>query len=154
MVDYVSVLVVVLVTLAIIAAPVAYLVQVNRLLAGTPEEVAKLSPTRWTRELLCDTYDELEEKPITVDTYADRLPPKQQRRYVVTGGSGTSPTRRPGKARVFSLSLAHSLTCLQVSSAAPSFCSCSPAASRPKPSASSTSRSRTARTCSPALSPR
>ncbi|KAL2266662.1 hypothetical protein VTJ83DRAFT_6014 [Remersonia thermophila] len=67
---------------------VAYLVRLNQLLLGIPDEVAKLSPTRWTRDELVETYRRLETRPITPATYAARLPPKLERRYIVTGGSG------------------------------------------------------------------
>lgn len=67
---------------------VVYLVRINRLLSGTPEEVRRLSPIRWTKEMLLDTYKRLETRPITTETYADQLPPKLDRRYIVTGGSG------------------------------------------------------------------
>lgn len=73
----------------VLALPVIYLIQLNRLLTGTPEEARRLSPKRWTKELLQETYAELSKKPISISTYADRLPPKLQRRYVITGGSGT-----------------------------------------------------------------
>lgn len=65
-----------------------YLVQINRLLSGTPEEVQRLSPTRWTKELLRQTYKKLEMQPVATDTYAHELPPALERRYIVTGGSG------------------------------------------------------------------
>ena len=65
-----------------------YLVQLNRLLTMTPDDVRKLSPKRWTREKLVETYKRLEENPITTQSYAARIPPKLERRYIVTGGSG------------------------------------------------------------------
>ena len=68
--------------------PLVYLLQLNRLLNGTPEEAHKLSPTRWTRSLLWETYKRLEEEPITTNSYVDRLPPRLDRRYIVAGGSG------------------------------------------------------------------
>lgn len=81
-----------LIAYMVIALPVIYLFQLNRLLSRTPEEVRKLSPTRWTKELLQETYAKLSQKPISIATYADQLPPKLERRYIVTGGSGTWPT--------------------------------------------------------------
>lgn len=67
-----------------------YLFQINRLLSGTPEDLLRLSPStaRWTREMLRETYKRLEKTPITTESYAHQLPPKLQRRYIVTGGSG------------------------------------------------------------------
>ncbi|OIW30702.1 NAD(P)-binding protein [Coniochaeta ligniaria NRRL 30616] len=67
---------------------VFYLFQINRLLSGTPDTVRRLSPARWTKEMLFETYKRLEKRPITIDTYVDQLPPKLDRRYIVTGGSG------------------------------------------------------------------
>ncbi|KAI1121854.1 hypothetical protein F5Y10DRAFT_255455 [Nemania abortiva] len=63
----------------------AYLVRVNQQLSGTPEEVRRLSGSRWTPDLLKKTYERLQQHPID---YAHKLPPKLDRRYVVTGGSG------------------------------------------------------------------
>ena len=71
-----------------VTAVVAYLVRLNQLLNTTPPEVQRLSPTRWTRETVLQTYKRLEENPITTKSYADKLPPKLERRYIVTGGSG------------------------------------------------------------------
>jgi hypothetical protein len=65
-----------------------YLFQINRLLSGTPDEIHRLSPTRWTREVIQETYHRLEERPITTESYVSRLPQKLERRYIVTGGSG------------------------------------------------------------------
>jgi hypothetical protein len=67
---------------------VAYLARLNQLLLGTPDEIKRLVPTRWTQEVLRDTYRRLEARPITIKGYAKRIPPKLQRRYIVTGGSG------------------------------------------------------------------
>ncbi|KAI0517882.1 hypothetical protein F5B22DRAFT_602841 [Xylaria bambusicola] len=68
-----------------IALVLAYLVRVNRQLSGTPEEVRRLSGSRWTPELLKKTYERLQQHPID---YTHKLPPKLDRRYIVTGGSG------------------------------------------------------------------
>ncbi|KAB5546959.1 hypothetical protein GE09DRAFT_1174829 [Coniochaeta sp. 2T2.1] len=75
-------------TVSSLAFLLLYLFQINRLLSGTPEEVRRLSPTRWTEETLIETYKNLEKSPITTETYAGQLPPKLDRRYIVTGGSG------------------------------------------------------------------
>lgn len=69
----------------ILAVLTLYLYRVNQLLSGTPDEVRKLAGSRWTPNQLKDTYRRLQEKPID---YTDKLPPKLDRRYVVTGGSG------------------------------------------------------------------
>ncbi|VUC23608.1 unnamed protein product [Clonostachys rosea] len=63
---------------------IAYLVRLNVLLKGTPIEGRKLL-TPWTEELRRKAYRELENNP--VDWTAD-LPPKLDRRYIVTGGNG------------------------------------------------------------------
>lgn len=64
---------------------IAYLVRVNQQLSGTPVEVKRLGGSRWTPELLEKTYERLQHEPIE---YAHMLPPRLDRRYVVTGGSG------------------------------------------------------------------
>ncbi|KAI0099785.1 hypothetical protein GGR51DRAFT_535080 [Nemania sp. FL0031] len=66
-------------------AILAYLVRVNQQLSGTPEEVRRLAGPRWTPDLLKKTYERLQRDPID---YTHKLPPKLDRRYVVTGGSG------------------------------------------------------------------
>ncbi|KAI0391536.1 NAD(P)-binding protein [Xylariaceae sp. FL0594] len=71
--------------LAVIAGVFLYLFRVNQQLSGTPDEVRRLSGPRWTPELLRETYERLERDPID---YTDRLPPRLDRRYIVTGGSG------------------------------------------------------------------
>ncbi|OTA55795.1 NAD(P)-binding protein [Hypoxylon sp. EC38] len=69
----------------LLAGLLLYLFRVNQLLSGTPDDVRKLSGSRWTRNQLKETYRRLQEKPID---YTDKLPPKLERRCVVTGGSG------------------------------------------------------------------
>ncbi|KAL7619665.1 hypothetical protein AAE478_010206 [Parahypoxylon ruwenzoriense] len=69
----------------VLAALIVYLFRINQLLSQTPAEVRKLSGSRWTRDQLKETYRKLQERPID---YTDKLPPKLERRYVVTGGSG------------------------------------------------------------------
>ncbi|KAI0148587.1 hypothetical protein GGR57DRAFT_235896 [Xylariaceae sp. FL1272] len=66
-------------------AVLLYLVRLNSLLSGTPDEVRRLAAPKWTPELLKKTYQRLQEHPTD---YTDKLPPKLDRRYVVTGGSG------------------------------------------------------------------
>lgn len=81
---------------AIVAVVVlaAYLVRLNHLLLRTPDEIKELAPTRWTNDLLTETYKKLESRPITTTSYAKRIPPKLERRYIVTGGSGEFTLRR------------------------------------------------------------
>ncbi|KAI1496443.1 hypothetical protein F5X99DRAFT_400506 [Biscogniauxia marginata] len=62
-----------------------YLTRVNQLLSQTPAEVCKLSGPRWTPQQLKSTYRRLQNNPID---YSDKLPPRLERRYIVTGGSG------------------------------------------------------------------
>ncbi|PSR84425.1 hypothetical protein BD289DRAFT_368568 [Coniella lustricola] len=67
---------------------IIYLVNLNRLLNSTPPEVQKLVPRRWTQAEIKNTYNRLCKDPITTASYKAELPPRLQRRYVVTGGSG------------------------------------------------------------------
>ncbi|OTB03145.1 hypothetical protein M426DRAFT_60816 [Hypoxylon sp. CI-4A] len=67
------------------AVVLLHLFRVNQLLSGTPAEVRKLAGSRWTPNQLKKTYERLQSNPID---YTDKLPPKLERRYVVTGGSG------------------------------------------------------------------
>jgi len=54
-------------------------------LSGTPEEALKISPHRWTKDEIRETYQRITEKPIDSKPYP---PPKLGRRYIVTGSSG------------------------------------------------------------------
>ncbi|KAK4189064.1 hypothetical protein QBC35DRAFT_494620 [Podospora australis] len=67
---------------------ITYLVRLHALLLSTPDEITKSSPKRWTKDELRKAYQEREKNPITTASYADRIPPKLDRRYIVTGGSG------------------------------------------------------------------
>lgn len=72
----------------IVAALVfCYLVRVNALLKGVPEQVRKVSGPRWTAELLKSTYEEIQRRPVGID-YEGKLPPRLDRRYIITGGNG------------------------------------------------------------------
>lgn len=62
-----------------------YLYYINSLMSGTPDHVRAISPRRWTREELLETYRRLEKVPID---YVNQIPPRQNRRYIVVGGSG------------------------------------------------------------------
>ncbi|CAG7562409.1 unnamed protein product [Fusarium equiseti] len=73
------------VALSLCLIAILYLCHVNHILKQTPEGVRRLSSKRWTPALLSETYEKLEECPI--DFYKD-LPPKLDRRYIVTGGNG------------------------------------------------------------------
>ncbi|KAL2257092.1 hypothetical protein VTK26DRAFT_678 [Humicola hyalothermophila] len=65
-----------------------YLVRLNQLLLKTPDEIKRLASVRWTKELLLETYERLKSSPITTKSYARNIPPRLERRYIVTGGSG------------------------------------------------------------------
>lgn len=74
---------------AVIFVVLLYLVCLNQLFLSTPDEVRKAaSHTRWTDNVLRETYARLEAHPVTTKSYAARIPPKLERRYIVTGGSG------------------------------------------------------------------
>lgn len=66
---------------------VLYLWRINHLMKTVPKEALEASPDRWTRQQVRETYERLLKKPIS---FAEHLPPKQDRRYVVIGGSGRS----------------------------------------------------------------
>lgn len=65
-----------------------YLWNLNRLLKKTPPEVARIVPERWTAQQLREVYERLQRAPITTASYAESLPPRLARRYIITGGSG------------------------------------------------------------------
>lgn len=76
-------------TVALVAGVILlYLLHLNRLLSGTPEEIRAISPRRWTPAEITETYARLREHPIDSKTHVAKLPPKIDRRYIVTGGSG------------------------------------------------------------------
>lgn len=75
-------------TCILLGLAVLYLVNLNRLLSITPDEVKKLAGDRWTDDQVKKTYERLRNNPITTASYASQLPPKLNRRYIVTGGSG------------------------------------------------------------------
>ncbi|KAI9934205.1 hypothetical protein ASPWEDRAFT_170169 [Aspergillus wentii DTO 134E9] len=62
-----------------------YLHHVNRGLTEAPEEARRLSPHRWTEDEIKAAYQKNIENPINI---TKSLPPKQQRRYIVVGGTG------------------------------------------------------------------
>lgn len=75
-------------TCILLGLVVLYLINLNRLLSVTPDEVKKLAGDRWTDDQVKKTYERLRQTPITTSSYASQLPPKLNRRYIVTGGSG------------------------------------------------------------------
>lgn len=72
----------------VVGLTLLYLIHINRLLTGTPDEVKAFSPRRWTAAEIAETYDRLKQRPIDLNSNASKLPPKLDRRYIVTGGSG------------------------------------------------------------------
>jgi nucleoside-diphosphate-sugar epimerase len=63
---------------------------IDTALSTTPDEVEKLRAKDWTDKFVRETYDKcLRERP----NFKRDLPPKQNRRYVVTGGSGVCLTK-------------------------------------------------------------
>ncbi|OTA97477.1 hypothetical protein M434DRAFT_391938 [Hypoxylon sp. CO27-5] len=69
----------------ILAIGVAWVWKLNNTLKQTPPEVLAVSPHRWTEQEIRDTYKRIKAKPID---WTSHLPPKLDRRYIVTGGSG------------------------------------------------------------------
>ncbi|KAF2404453.1 NAD(P)-binding protein [Trichodelitschia bisporula] len=63
-----------------------YLWRLHTALSTIPEEILKLSPHRWTDEELLEAYKCIDKNPPDL---AKHLPPKQERRYIVVGGSGS-----------------------------------------------------------------
>lgn len=63
-----------------------YLYHVNSAMKRVPDEARKLSPRRWTVDDVKAAYTKALDNPIDI---TDSLPPKQSRRYIVVGGSGT-----------------------------------------------------------------
>ena len=64
---------------------ILYLYHVNRGMLEVPEGTRRLSPRRWTVDQIKSAYKKNLKNPIDV---TESLPPKQQRRYIVVGGSG------------------------------------------------------------------
>ncbi|KAF2964915.1 hypothetical protein GQX73_g8667 [Xylaria multiplex] len=70
---------------ALFALVVAYLWRLNKVMSQTPPEAVRASPYRWADSEIEATYKRIKAKPID---WTKHLPPKTNRRYVVTGGSG------------------------------------------------------------------
>lgn len=71
-----------------------YLYHLNRGLKAVPQEAHRLSPRRWTVREIRAAFDNVVNSPVDV---SKSLPPKQNRRYVVIGGSGMYLGLRPSK---------------------------------------------------------
>ena len=63
-----------------------YLRHINSVMKTVPPEAEKASPHRWTVDEVKKAYQKAIENPVDVNK---SIPPKQSRRYVVVGGSGT-----------------------------------------------------------------
>jgi len=66
-----------------------YICHVNFAMSGIPEEARKLSPRRLNVDEITAAYQKAVDNPVDV---TKSLPPKQGRRYIVVGGSGTLGT--------------------------------------------------------------
>ncbi|KAI1205889.1 NAD(P)-binding protein [Annulohypoxylon truncatum] len=64
---------------------IAWVWKLNTALKQTPPEVLAASPHRWSEKQIKETYQRIQKNPID---WAKHLPPKLDRRYIVTGGSG------------------------------------------------------------------
>lgn len=75
-------------SLAVLAlSMVLYLWRINTILLRTPDAARRLASPPWTPALLRETYARLERDPPAL-LGPDALPPRLERRYIVTGGSG------------------------------------------------------------------
>jgi hypothetical protein len=63
----------------------SYLYHLNNVLDRTPEEITKVAEKPWTKEQLRAAYEKCQKERPNFTKY---LPPKQNRRYIVFGGSG------------------------------------------------------------------
>ncbi|KAI1163635.1 3-beta hydroxysteroid dehydrogenase/isomerase [Nemania serpens] len=63
----------------------AYLWRLNKVMSQTPPGAVHASPFRWADNEIRETYKRIKARPIN---WAKHLPPKANRRYIVTGGSG------------------------------------------------------------------
>lgn len=79
-----------LLAVCFVAVAILYLYHVNRSMLELPEEARRLSPNRWTVDEIKAAYKKAIEDPIDV---SKSLPPKQDRRYIIVGGSGMVPDR-------------------------------------------------------------
>lgn len=68
---------------------ILYLYRLNQLWTSIPQEALDFSPHRWTDDEITKTYERVCKEPID---FKKVLPPKQERRYIVIGGSGESET--------------------------------------------------------------
>ena len=72
-----------------LALGLLYLYHVDRGMSQVPDEAHRFSPRRWTVDEIKQAYQRNVDSPVNV---TEHLPPKQNRRYVIVGGSGITPT--------------------------------------------------------------
>ncbi|KAI5921708.1 hypothetical protein F4810DRAFT_330546 [Camillea tinctor] len=70
---------------ALFATGFIWIWKLNSALKATPREVLAVSPQRWTEDEIKKTYKRIRSSPID---WTNQLPPKLDRRYVITGGCG------------------------------------------------------------------
>lgn len=70
--------------LSALLAAILYLSRINHILKQTPNEIKQLTSKPWNPALLSEIYERLDHYPL--DLYKG-LPPKLDRRYIVTGGN-------------------------------------------------------------------
>ncbi|KAI1775669.1 NAD(P)-binding protein [Hypoxylon cercidicola] len=73
------------VIVGLVVIGVAWIWKLNSAMKETPPEVLAASPHRWTEKEMRETYQRIKANPID---WTSHLPPKLDRRYIVTGGSG------------------------------------------------------------------
>jgi len=66
----------------------AYLWHANRAISTAPAEATELAQKPWTKDEIREAYRKTQTSPTDVKPY---LFSKKNRRYIVTGGSGTCP---------------------------------------------------------------
>ncbi|KAI8624682.1 dehydrogenase-like protein [Xylariaceae sp. FL1651] len=74
-----------LAAVVLLAIGAAYLWRLNKVMSQTPPEAVEVSPYRWSDHEIKETYKRIKSHPID---WTKHLPPKLNRRYVITGGSG------------------------------------------------------------------
>lgn len=77
---------------SILVALTCYLLHVDRALKKTPKKVAAVICKPWTDDFIRDGYEKYRDKE---DDFKKYLPPKQDRRYIVFGGSGENSGASP-----------------------------------------------------------
>jgi hypothetical protein len=74
-----------IILLCITVLGVLYIYHVNHAMCDVPEDARNLSPHRWTINEIKAAYKKAVHNPIDV---TESLPARQNRRYIVVGGSG------------------------------------------------------------------